>query len=84
VALLAGIVFVPTLALAAGTVSGSKKLFEVMYLVIWYIGPVNGLTALDYTGTSGTANALVYLAVALTLGVIVLLWRRQQVAAGLK
>jgi hypothetical protein len=88
VALLAGIVFVPTLALAAGTVSGSKKLFEVMYLVIWYIGPVNGLTALDFAGTSEAAvingNALTCLMIAIAAGIITFLWRCKQVAVGLR
>jgi len=43
VALLAGAVFAPTAALALGTLTGSRKFFEVSYLLIWYIGLVNKL-----------------------------------------
>jgi len=85
-ALLAGALFVPTLALTLGTMSGSKKLFEVVYLLIWYIGPVNGLVPLDFAGTTDTAiaqgNTTVYLLISLALGSAAFLWRRQQAAAG--
>lgn len=84
--LLAGAFFVPTFALTLGTLSGSKKLFEVVYLMIWYIGPVNGLVALDFAGTTDVAiargNPTVCLLVSLALGTAALLWRRQRVAAG--
>jgi hypothetical protein len=84
--LLAGAFFVPTLALTLGTLSGSKKLFEVVYLLIWYIGPVNGLVPLDFAGATDAGvtqgNAMVYLLASLALGSVALLWRRNQVAAG--
>lgn len=44
----AGAVFVPTLALACGTLSGTTRLFEIFYLVLWYVGPMNR-TTFDYT-----------------------------------
>jgi hypothetical protein len=46
--ILAGAVFVPTLALACGALSGTTRLFEIAYLVLWYIGPMNR-TPLDFT-----------------------------------
>jgi hypothetical protein len=45
---LAGAVFVPTLALACGALSGTTRLFEISYLVLWYIGPMNR-TTFDFT-----------------------------------
>jgi hypothetical protein len=45
---LAGALFVPTLALACGAVSGTTRLFEILYLVLWYIGPMNR-TIFDFT-----------------------------------
>jgi hypothetical protein len=45
---LAGAIFVPTLALACGALSGTTRLFEIVYLVLWYIGPMNR-TPLDFT-----------------------------------
>ncbi len=46
--ILAGAVFVPTLALACGALSGTTRLFEIAYLVLWYIGPMNR-TSFDFT-----------------------------------
>jgi hypothetical protein len=45
-----GALFVPSLALALGTWSGSSRPFEAVYTALWYAGPINGLAALDYVG----------------------------------
>lgn len=47
------VLFIPALALALGVWSRSSKLFEVVYPILWYLGPFNpqnGLTGLDYLG----------------------------------
>jgi hypothetical protein len=36
-ALLSGALFIPSLALASGVWSGASKLFEILYMVIWYL-----------------------------------------------
>jgi hypothetical protein len=54
---LAGAAFVPALALALGTWTGSSRMFEVLYLVLWYGGPLNGIPFLDYTGGAGVRVA---------------------------
>jgi hypothetical protein len=54
-ALLAGAVFVPTAALALGTLTGTKKFFEVSYLLIWYVGLVDRLWAMDFVGVTNQA-----------------------------
>jgi hypothetical protein len=46
---------VPSAALALGTISGSKKLFEVVYLMVWYVGSIDRLPALDLLGTTSEA-----------------------------
>ena len=46
--ILAGAVFVPTLAIACGALSGTTRLFEIAYLLLWYIGPMNR-TTFDFT-----------------------------------
>jgi hypothetical protein len=51
----AGALFVPSLALALGVWSGSGKLFEVIYLLLWWAGPISELAAVDYTGTTAAA-----------------------------
>ena len=77
-----GALFIPTLALALGSWSGSSKLFEVLYMLIWYLGPINHLPMLDFTGMTTTALALhmpmLYLMSTLILGVAALVGRLRQ------
>jgi len=54
---LTGSLFIPSLALALGTWSGSSKLFEVVYLLWWYVGPVNKAETLDFMGTGENVQA---------------------------
>jgi hypothetical protein len=86
-ALLAGALFVPTLALFLGVVSGTKKLFEVSYLVIWYLGPVNHVTRFDFLGTTDASVAAgvpqAYAAIFLVLLIGAFLFRRRQLTAGI-
>ena len=48
-----GAFFIPTMALALGVWSGSSKLFEVLYLLLWYLGPANHLGEIDFMGAIG-------------------------------
>ena len=49
-ALGAGAVFIPSLALALGVLTGTSRFFEGVYTAIWYIGPLNRVPGLDFTG----------------------------------
>ncbi|HKH49875.1 MAG TPA: ABC transporter permease [Thermoanaerobaculia bacterium] len=79
-----GALFIPTLALALGLWSGSSKLFEVIYLVIWYIGPMNQVPTMDYTGATAAGLAsgmpLVFLGVTALLMATAIAGRRRQLA----
>jgi hypothetical protein len=47
------VLFIPTLALTLGMWGRSSKLFEVIYPILWYLGPFNresGLAVIDYLG----------------------------------
>jgi ABC-type transport system involved in multi-copper enzyme maturation permease subunit len=46
----AGALFIPSMALALGTWSGSNKAFQIGYMALWYIGPMQGVTTLDFMG----------------------------------
>lgn len=54
---LVGVVFVPALALATGRASGSPRLFEISFLLLWYLGPVNQQAVLDFTGATASPLA---------------------------
>ncbi|MFI5174087.1 MAG: hypothetical protein ACHQKY_04465 [Terriglobia bacterium] len=52
---------IPTLALALGIWSGGPKTFEVVYLLWWYVGPLNRVPSLDFMGISpGAGHPLMY------------------------
>ncbi|WP_243521552.1 hypothetical protein [Bacillus pseudomycoides] len=74
---LCGIVFIPTLALALGIWSGSRKLFEVIYMLWWYLGPVNDIPYLDFLGLS-TAQPMVYLALSVILLCVAIIGQQQK------
>mgnify|MGYP001216098238 FL=1 len=45
----AAVLFIPAFALALGTLSRTHRLFQIVYLVLWY-GAVNGVPVVDYMG----------------------------------
>ena len=77
-----GAMFVPSLALTSAVWSRSSKLFEAVYLCLWYIGPMNHVPELDFT--FGKLNPLsfglplVYVALTLVLIVVAVAGRRRQ------
>lgn len=81
---LVGALFIPTLALALGVWSGTGKLFEIIYLTIWYIGPMSHVPTLDYLGATKTGPAegmpLIYLGLTALLAVAAVAGRRRQLA----
>lgn len=78
--IMAGVGFVPSLALAFGVWSHSPRLFEVIYLTLWYIA-FNGVTALDFMGMGVEVGQqgyhLIYLGLTLVL-VITAVWGRHR------
>lgn len=74
----AGALFIPSLALALGVWSGSGKLFEAVYLLLWYIGPMNRTPELDYLGATGQGRPLVWLAATALLACMAVAGRRWQ------
>lgn len=49
-AVLVGALFVPSLALALGCWSGTSKLFQAIYLFVWYLAAVQGVVFVDFMG----------------------------------
>lgn len=79
---LTGVLFVPSLALCLGVLSGTSKFFEGVYTLIWYIGPMNHTPSIDYTGGADQAHpfafAAKYLALIVVLLVSAFLFRARQ------
>ena len=82
---IAGALFIPSLALALGVWSGSSKFFEALYVVLWYVGPMNHVRGVDFTGAANGALTLRYAFVYFALAAILLaaaFFRRAQQLRG--
>lgn len=79
---LVGALFIPTFALALGVWSGTSKLFEALYLLLWYIGPMNRTPQMDYLGATdqglATGMPVVFLGITALLGAAAVAGRRWQ------
>jgi hypothetical protein len=75
-----GALFIPALALALGVWSGGSKLFEVIFMMWWYMGPLNGLAGMDFMGarTGGLWPAYLALSVALLVTAFAGRWRQMR------
>jgi hypothetical protein len=80
-ALLSGAFFIPSLALASGVWSGTSKLFEILYMLIWYLGPMNKIVELDYIGSHGNGRPEFFIPFSIGLIVIAFIGRTRQIRA---
>jgi predicted secreted protein len=80
--LAAGAVFVPSLALALGTWTGSNRAFEIVYTILWYLGVFGRMAPFDFLGASRhsveAGVPLWYLALAIPLLGVAVAGRRRQ------
>ena len=80
--LLAGALFIPSLALMLGVWTGSSKTFEILYVLIWYMGPINGFAPLDYTGLATGQTWPIYLLLSVLLVILAFAGRGRQLKSG--
>jgi len=77
-----GALFIPTMALALGVWSGSGKLFEVLYLLLWYLGPANHMGEIDFMGATGLLLAprtpMLFCAITAVLAIFAITGRKKQ------
>ena len=82
IAWIVGALFIPTMALALGVWSGSSKLFEVVYLLLWYLGPANRLGDIDFMGAMGpllpARTPVLFFAITAALAIGAIIGRKRQ------
>jgi uncharacterized membrane protein (DUF485 family) len=80
----AGMLFIPSLALFLGVVAGTERPLQIVLLIAWYLGPLNGLALFDLTGATETAVSRgipwLYIAASPLLFGLALLARQRQLA----
>jgi hypothetical protein len=75
---LIAVLFIPSLAVALATWSGSSKAFEVTYMTVWYFGPMNHIISpLDFLNVS-VGIKLLYLAATIALLCAAFIGRQRQ------
>jgi hypothetical protein len=83
---IAGAALLPSMALALGVWSGTSKPFEGILTAMWYIGPMNRVSGIDYTGSSNGPEAMhyvvMYLVIAAALLVAAAAIRSRQISHG--
>lgn len=76
------VLFLPAAALVAGVWSGRPTLFEIGYLVAWYLDPMNELALFDCVGATQAAGSVDtqvgYLVAAVVALIIASIGRRRQ------
>ena len=81
-----GALFIPTAALAMGVWTRSSKLFEALFILCWYIGPIQKISQFNFMTTSPAAVAAglpkIYLGATLVLLIAALIGRRRQMEIG--
>jgi len=77
---LTGIIFIPSLALALGTLTGSGKAFEAVY-VVWMYAIYQRVPALDFMGMTPDSPWYIYVPMALVLLGVAALARQRQLTA---
>ena len=76
---LSGAILIPSLALAFGVWSNTSKVFEIVYLCLWYIGPLNNVPEVDYLGAYNSGNLMFFLPLSAALIVAAFAGRMRQV-----
>jgi hypothetical protein len=69
--------FIPSFALALGVWSNSNKLFEVLYISLWYLA-MNKLAVVDFFGANSSGNVAFFLPFSAALIVAAFLGRARQ------
>ena len=78
IAFVSGALFIPSLALALGVWSGSSKPFEIVYVSLWYLGPLNKVPGLDFIGAQTDGRPEFFIPLSLALIAFAFLGRARQ------
>jgi hypothetical protein len=80
-----GIVFTLALAICCGVLSGTSRTFEILYTFLWYIGPMQQHSYLDFLGADRAFSfenhlPLVFLGASLLLMLTATMGRKRQLS----
>ena|GEM_PF-4278261 len=70
---LMAVFFVNALGIFIGSAFGSSTAFEMIYIILWYVGVLNGLSSLDFIGLTKNAAYTHTSAVLLLIGIVLVI-----------
>lgn len=77
IAYVIGILFIVTLAITLGYFTKSRRVFESVFLLLWYMGPVNQIPYLDFTGISMDQSLQYFIISVCLMGSVVILQKKR-------
>lgn len=77
-ALFSGALFIPSLSLILGVWSGTSKVFEIVYISLWYLGPMNRVDAVDFSGANSSGRPEFFIPFSIALIALAFLGRSRQ------
>lgn len=69
-----GAIAMPLLAVALGVLSAGPRLFEGLYIALWYVGPFQRTPVVDFAGVTGADSARAVPFVFVAIGAALLVW----------
>ncbi len=70
--------FIPSFVLASGVWSNSHKVFEILYITLWYLGPLNKVPGMDYIGANSDGYIGFFIPFSIALIVAAFIGRARQ------
>jgi len=58
--------------------SNNHKLFEVVYVALWYLGPMNKVLPVDYLGANSSGNIGFFIPLSIALLIVAFIGRTRQ------
>lgn len=80
---ISAVILIPSISLASGVLTKTNRIFEVLYMIIWYLGPFNKTPYLDFLGTSSAERspcwvmASIYTAISIGLFMVAFIARKR-------
>ncbi|PUA39096.1 hypothetical protein C8Z91_11545 [Paenibacillus elgii] len=69
-------VFIPTFALVCGVWSQNRRTFEILYLALWFLGPLNRMPIFNFMDLRDSRQPFIYSAAAVLLYVAAVIGRK--------
>ncbi|RJE90382.1 hypothetical protein D3P07_09295 [Paenibacillus sp. 1011MAR3C5] len=72
---ISAVILIPSFSLACGVLTKTNRTFEVLYMIVWYLGPLNKMPYLDFLGTRSEGGSIlavnsIYLSISIGLWMV--------------